>query len=106
MHGNAPPDLRTGPRESVEESGGRLPAIVAVLCIAFLAFVAGSYSMYSRIFPADSLRGAFQGGAAYYERLTGYNEPEETDFWKPARTGVRGVLRHDAARAQEGLTLY
>jgi hypothetical protein len=106
MHGNAPPDLRSRPTESAEEGGGRLPAIVAIVCLAFLAFVAGSYTMYSQIFPANTLRGAFQGGNAFYERLTGYNEPEETDFWKPARTGVRGVLRHDAARAQEGLTLY
>jgi hypothetical protein len=106
MHGNAPPNLRPKPPDTAEDRGGRLAAIVAVLCVAFLAFVAGSYTMYSSIFPASSLRGAFQGGTALYERLTGYEEPEETDFWKPARTSVRGVLRHDASRAQEGLTLY
>ena len=52
------------------------------------------------------MRGAFQGGMALYDQMTAYNDPIETDFWKPARTTARGVMRHDASRAQRGLTLY
>src|SRR3546814_8334429 len=35
-----------------------------------------------------------------------YNDPLETEFWQPARSDARGVVRYDPARAQNGLTLY
>src|SRR3546814_15279157 len=57
-------------------------------------------------FPADVLRRAFQGGIAFYDQLTAYNDPLETEFWQPARSDARGVVRYDPARAQNGLTLY
>ncbi len=85
---------------------GRWYAVAAVVCIAFLAFVGGSFAMYVRAFPAEPLRRAFQGGVALYDRELAYNNPLKTDFWQPARTSARGVIRHDAARAQAGLTLY
>jgi hypothetical protein len=83
-----------------------VPAVISTLCITFLAFVAGSFTMYSSVFPADRLRPAFQGGMALYDRLHSYRDRFETDFWKPARTDARGVVRHDRTRAQPGLTLY
>lgn len=89
-----------------EASPGRAMNALAVLAIAFLAFLAGSYVMYQKLYPAEALRRAFMGGHALYDRLTGYNDPFRTAFWNPARTEGRGVLRHDRARAQPGLTLY
>jgi hypothetical protein len=84
----------------------RWPVLVAFLCAAFLAFVAGAFLMYVNAAPTDGLRRAFQGGLAVYDRMFNYNDPVQTDFWQPARTDQRGVVLHDPARAQEGLTLY
>ncbi|MPZ56003.1 MAG: hypothetical protein GEU91_05765 [Rhizobiales bacterium] len=86
--------------------GGGLTAAVALACVAFLAFIVGGFTMYRGLFPANTLRGAFQGGIALYDQLTAYNDPVDTDFWKLARTPARGVVRHDPQRAQQGLTLY
>src|SRR3546814_7880392 len=85
---------------------GRWPAAIAVLCVAFLAFVAGGFIMYRDLFPADALRRAYQGGIAIYDRTVHYNDPLKTDFWQPARSDARGVVRFDPAGAQPGLTLY
>lgn len=93
-------------RPAEAPAGGRAIPILAILSIAFLAFLAGSFTMYQRIFPADPLRRAFMGGLAFYDQLTGYNDPFQTAFWNPARTDGRGVLHYDRARAQQGLTLY
>ncbi|MGH6866449.1 MAG: arylsulfotransferase family protein [Methyloceanibacter sp.] len=107
MYGTASPLPESTRSDSVQDGGsGLLTGVVAVSCVAFLAFVIGSFTMYRGFFPAEPLRGAFQGGMALYDRMTGYNDPYDTDFWKPARTSVRGVLRHNAVKAQEGLTLY
>lgn len=62
--------------------------------------------MYRGIFPADTLRRAFQGGIALYDRMTQYDDPVQTDFWQAARTNARGVVRYDPAKARQGLTLY
>lgn len=80
--------------------------VAALLCLIFLAFVAGSFAMYRSIFPADTFRRAFQGGIALYESLTQFNDPLQTDFWQPARADARGVVTYDPTRAQRGLTLY
>lgn len=91
----------------IESSGGSRAAVaVAILAVAFLSFVAGSFMMHQKIFPAEALRRAFMAGAALYDQLTSYDDPVETAFWTPARTDGRGVLRHDPERAQQGMTLY
>jgi outer membrane protein assembly factor BamB len=82
-----------------------LTTAVTFACVAFLAFVVGGFTMYSGLFPAEALRGAFQGGRALYDQLR-TNDPVKTDFWRPARTNARGVVQHDPQRAQQGLTLY
>jgi hypothetical protein len=92
-------------RAAAKDERITFPAIISFLCIAFLAFVAGSFTMYTSVFPTDRLRPAFQGGMALYQ-LASYRDRFETDFWKPARTDARGIVRHDHARAQPGLTLY
>ena len=80
--------------------------ILTVASLAFLAFVAGAAIMHFGVFPMDSLRRAFSGGAALYEGMTAYNDRTATDFWADARTTQRGVTRYDPARAENGLTLY
>src|SRR3546814_5873037 len=74
---------------------GRWPTIVAILCVAFLTSIAGGFTMYVGSFPADVLRRAFQGGIAFYDQLTAYNDPLETEFWQPARSDARGVVRYE-----------
>jgi len=90
----------------VKAAQATLPLTTALACVVFLAFVAGSLTMYGDAFPAGMLRRSFQGGIALYDQLTGYGDRYGTDFWKPARTDLRGVVRHDQARAHQGLTLY
>jgi hypothetical protein len=96
------------PIEPARAKKGRatLSAVIAFLCMAFLAFVAGSFTMYVDVFPADKLRLALQGGMALYDQLASYGDRYETDFWKPARTDARGVVSYDEERAEPGLTLY
>jgi hypothetical protein len=89
-----------------EANTGRAMNALAVVAVAFLAFLAGSYVMYQKLYPADALRRAFMGGNALYDQFTGYNDPFQTAFWNPARTDGRGVLRRDPTRTQPGLTLY
>lgn len=81
-------------------------AVLAPLCVGFVAFVVGSLTMYLSLFPAEAMRRSFQGGLALYDRVVVNSDPLMTDFWQPARTDGRGVLRHDPARAHQGLTLY
>jgi hypothetical protein len=92
----------------IERENGldRWLGLTALIGVVFLAFVGGSFSMYNGTFPADMLRRAFEGGVALYQSLTQYDDPLQTDFWQPARTDKRGVVAYDAARAQNGLTLY
>lgn len=93
-------------RETAPNLVSRLISVMAVLAVAFLSYLAGSYMMHQKIYPADTVRRAFVGGLALYDRAMGYNNPFDTPFWNVARTDGRGVLRHDRTRAQQGLTLY
>lgn len=109
-HSSDPAGSRTAPPTSSESDdpgdGSRWVTALAVVCLVFLAYIAGSLMMFSNTFPADQLRRAYEGGFALYHQMTAYNDPVKTDFWKPARTDARGVVRHDPDRAQQGLTLY
>jgi hypothetical protein len=92
-------------RDDSSPIGGVAAGVFAV-CLLGLGFIAGSYAMYREAFPAETLRHAFQGGAALYDKATRYNDPFGTDLWRPARTAKTGVVRHDVAAAQAGVTLY
>jgi hypothetical protein len=91
------------------QPGSRLDRIalaVSVLAALFLCFVVGAWVVLAQVFPYPWLAQAYEGGKALWAKETEYLDPYRTDFWKPARTSARGVTRHDAARAQPGLTLY
>lgn len=101
--------MRTSPRFDDEDDSpaiGRFGAAAVGACLLGLGFIAGGYAMYRESFPGESLRQAFQGGAALYDKATRYNDPLGTDLWRPARTSQTGVVRHDAAAALNGVTLY
>jgi hypothetical protein len=108
METDSPPTPGAAFRPARAETAGaqRWPVLVALLCVAFLAFAAGAFMMYVNAKSTDGLRRAFQGGLALYDRTFNYNDPVQTDFWQPARTDQRGVVRHDPSKAQNGLTLY
>jgi outer membrane protein assembly factor BamB len=74
--------------------------------IAFLGYVAGSFSMYTEAFPSGFFADAYRGGLALFEQKTRYSEPYPSELWQPARTEQRGVTVYDASRAMDGLTLY
>lgn len=74
--------------------------------LAALLFVGGALVAITGVFPAPLLKDAYNGGLALYARLTDYKDITATDLWNPARTDGRGVVVHDAARTQPGLTLY
>lgn len=83
-----------------------LPTAAFCLCIALLAFIAGTFFMYRDIFPASYLAQSYQGGLALWDKMTRYQDPYLTDFWFPERRPDRGVTVYDPARAANGLTLY
>ena len=80
---------------------------------AVLVFVAGAgvmfFQRFADHFPASFLRDAFLGGRALYQNTRdalGLDEPHEGHLYGPARHAGTGVVRHDPARAREGLTLF
>src|SRR5262245_20870736 len=91
------------------QRGGLLDRISLAGCLLaalFLCFIGGAWVVLARVFPYPHLADAYEGGKALLAKETEYLDPYKTDFWKPAWTSDKGVTRHDAARAQQGLTLY
>ncbi len=80
--------------------------VMPVLAIAFLAFIAGSFLMFTETFPATYLANAYRGGKAMLNQQTGYQHPYMSRFYQASRDPARGVTLHDEARAQPGFTLY
>ncbi|MGH6917943.1 MAG: arylsulfotransferase family protein [Geminicoccaceae bacterium] len=103
QHSNAVPERPSG------QSGSLLDRITLAGCLLaalFLCFVAGAWVVLAEVFPYAYFARAYEGGKALLAKETEYLDPYKTDFWKPARTTAKGVIRHDPARAQQGLTLY
>ncbi len=108
------PDMATQPRNAAperpsSEPGSRLDRAalaVSLLAALFLCFLVGAWVVLAQVFPYSWLAHAYEGGRALLEKETQYRDPYQTDFWKPERTDAKGVLRHDPARTQQGLTLY
>jgi Arylsulfotransferase (ASST) len=79
---------------------------ILILSIAFLAFLAGSFTMYMEQFPSKYLSDAYRGGLALWDQRTHLDDPYPSEFWQPERTEARGVTIYDRERAYDGLTLY
>jgi hypothetical protein len=86
--------------------GDRVATGAFCVGLVLLGFVAGSFVMVQENPVAQPIRQAYQGGFALYDKLTRYQNPLDTDLWRPARTEARGVTVYDASRAEAGLTLY
>jgi hypothetical protein len=102
-------DSNASARRPAGQSGSLLDRITlggCLLAALFLCFVGGAWVVLAQVFPYRYLADAYEGGKALLAKETEYLDPYKTDFWKPAWTSDKGVTRHDAARAQEGLTLY
>ena len=83
-----------------------LNVLLPTIAVAFLAFLAGSYTMFAETFPSGYLSNAYQGGQALFDQQTNYRHPYFSRFYQKARTDQRGVTIYDPARTEEGFTLY
>jgi hypothetical protein len=96
-------------KRASRQSGALLDRVTLAGCLLaalFLAFLGGAWVVLAKVFPYPWLADAYEGGSALFEKETAYLDPLKTDFWKPARTDARGVVRYDQAKTQDGLTLY
>ena len=85
-------------------SVGRLMAILSVLGLAVCCFILGAACMHFEIPPAHSLRNAFLGGAAWYERFWNQQEGDEKDG---AFGFIPPTIKLDRAdKTWDGFTLY
>jgi outer membrane protein assembly factor BamB len=103
QHSNAATERPSGQTGSLLD---RITLTACLLAALFLFFVLGAWVVLAQVFPYPWLAQAYEGGKALWAKETEYLDPYRTDFWKPARTAATGVIRHDPARAQQGLTLY
>src|SRR3546814_17995229 len=71
-----------------------------------MALVTGAVLTAADIFPGPQIVRAYQGGKAFYDKLTVYDDVYRSDLWYPARTTRRGVSTYVPSRAANGLTLY
>ena len=90
----------------LDRVGDALYKLVLILCIAFLAFCAGSFVILGKVFPYELFRDAYLAGNALMHQRTDYIDPVKTDLYGKASTPQRGVVSYDPDRVQSGLTLY
>lgn len=96
-------------RRDADRPSSRLDGILRVasmVALAILIFLAGSLVTISGRFPGPQLTRAYEGGQAFYAKLTRYQDVYRTDLWAHERRKERGVTVHDPRRAQQGVTLY
>lgn len=84
----------------------RTYAVLAVVSVALLAFLAGGLLTVARQFPYEPLRDAYIAAKAVLQQQRERGNAYQTDLWKDARTEQRGVTVHEAADMQPGYTLY
>ena len=65
------------------------PALLVVLSIGFLGFIAGTYVVFADAFPARYVTDAYRGGQALISKMRDYNDPFPGTLWQP-------VQKHDA----------
>lgn len=85
---------------------GSLSAGMALLSLAFLAFLGGAFLILNKAWPYFWLNGAYSAAVAAIERETGFDSPYQSNLWTPARRPDRGVTIHAPDKAHDGLTLY
>jgi Arylsulfotransferase (ASST) len=78
---------------------------VQLLGLAFLAFIAGSATMYYQVSPGVFLRDAFAAGKALRIRLSVVRAPYNPLLWKRARHLPQGVTVYDRSKAYDGYML-
>jgi Arylsulfotransferase (ASST) len=74
--------------------------------LLLIVLVSGAVLSAASIFPGPQIARAYNGGKAFYSKLTAYDDVYASDLWHPARSSDRGVTAHDGTRAQPGVTLY
>jgi hypothetical protein len=79
---------------------------VAILALAILAFLAGSYVVLAQRFPYALLHDAHQAAKALVSQRVDLGNAYPSELWQPARTAGRGVTVADSGLAQPGYTLY
>ncbi len=94
------------PETAQEPKGGWIGPAAFVLSIALIAFLAGAWTVLSRVPPYKLLTNAHDAAGALYAQATQYGDRYQTDLWYDARSDDKGVVAHDAATALEGYTLY
>lgn len=90
----------------LDRVGEALYRVVLVLCIAFLAFCAGSFLMLGKAFPYEFFRKVHLAASALLHQRTDYTDPVKTDLYGQARNRTRGVSVYEKSLAQPGYTLY
>ena len=100
-------------RQASSSAGGQrerraewLGPVVFTAGIAVLSFIAGSVMMYLDEEPAATVARSITASRALIDKATNYQDPVETDLWRPARTPKQGVTINDPSRTQPGMTLY
>lgn len=90
----------SGARRSIERA-------VFTLGVGVVCFVAGSVVCEFRCFPyAEFLSPSFTAIRALHQRFALTSSLRETDLWRETSLATRGVVRHNAAKAYPGHTLY
>ena len=92
--------------ESERGAGGAAGFVVFVLCIALIAFVAGSVVVFTKVWPYRLLADAHEAAVALYLKETQYSDRYKTDQWAEARSVGEGVTVNKPAKALKGYTLY
>lgn len=78
--------------------------LVGALVVTFLA---GALASTARIFPGPQIARAYEGGRAFYYKVTANSDVYHgSDLWRPQRDPRRGVTRLVPERVQPGATLY
>ena len=77
-----------------------------LVCVVFLAFIAGAVITVAEISPSGYIRDAYKAGTALLEKSREQSDPFTTDLWMPANTSDQGVTVNDLALAFSGYTLY
>lgn len=86
--------------------GDVLPLLAMVFSIAVLSFVAGAAVFEARWFPYQTLNRAFYSARSLVHSTFDYRSVYDTNLWRRARYESTGVIRHNAARMNPGLTLF